>query len=210
VSGLTRTEERAVIDRVLSGETEAFELLVLGSQRKIYNLCLRMTGNPEDANDLTQDSFLKAYQNLASFKGESGFSLWLYRLASNACIDHLRREKRRVKSSLTVQDESGETVELELPDERFTPEGELERRQVIESVEAGLLTLTEEHRQILVLREINGLSYEEIADILDISAGTVKSRISRARVILRKFLLDQGNFSESYASKEHTYERGEV
>lgn len=207
---MTRIEERAVIDRVLAGETEAFELLVVKHQRKIYNLCYRMTGNPEDASDLTQDAFLKAYQNLGSFKGESSISLWLYRLASNACIDHLRREKRRVKSSLTMQDESGDTVELELPDERFTPESELERRLVIEDVEQGLLTLSEEHRQILVLREINALSYDEIADILNLSAGTVKSRISRARVILRKFLLEQGNFSERETSKRHIHERGEV
>jgi len=207
---MTRTEERAVIGRVLSGDIEAFELLVVKNQRKIYNLCYRMTGNAEDANDLSQDAFLKAYQNLANFKGESSVSLWLYRLASNTCIDFLRREKRRVKSSLTVVDESGETVELELPDERFTPERELERRLVIEDIEQGLLTLSEEHRQILILREINALSYDEIGEILHISAGTVKSRISRARVILRKFLLEQGNFSESCASKKYIDERGEV
>jgi len=206
---MTRVEERAVIDRVLSGEGEAFELLVLKNQRKIYNLCYRMTGNPEDASDLTQEAFLKAYQNLARFKGESSISLWMYCLASNACIDHLRREKRREKRSLTVIDETGEVAELELSDERFTPEGELERRQVIEGIEQGLQTLTEEHRQILILREINELSYDEIADILKLSAGTVKSRISRARVILRKFLLEQGNFSESHASKLYTQEKEE-
>lgn len=201
---MTRTEERSTIDRVLSGETDAFELLVVHNQRKIYNLCLRMTGNPEDASDLTQDAFLKAYQNLSGFKGESGFSLWLYRLASNVCIDHLRREKRRARQSLTYQDESGDAVELELPDERFTPEGELDRRQIIEGIQAGLATLSEEHRQILVLREVNELSYDEIAALLEISAGTVKSRISRARVMLRKFLLEQGNFSDISSSEKYS------
>jgi len=207
---VTREEERAVIDRVLAGETDAFELLVMKNQRKIYNLCLRMTGNVEDASDLAQDAFLKAYQNLASFKSESSFSLWLYRLASNVCIDHLRREKRREKRSLTYLDDSGEAMELELSDERFTPERELERRQMVEGIRQGLETLTDEHRQILVLREVNELSYDEIAELLSISAGTVKSRISRARVLLRKFLLEQGNFLERQASEHYISERREV
>jgi len=206
---VTKVKERETIDRVLSGDTEAFESLVLQNQRKIYNLCLRMTGNPEDASDLVQDAFLKAYQNLASFKGESGFSLWLYRLTSNVCIDHLRREKRREKSSLTYIDESGEAMELELPDERFAPETELERRQTAEGIQKGLDALTAEHRQILILREINGLSYDEIAEILAIHAGTVKSRIARARLNLRKILLEDGNFLAGGSSKKQIDREGE-
>ena len=199
---MTKAKERELIDRVLSGEPEAFESLVLQNQRKIYNLCLRMTGNTEDASDLTQDAFLKAYQNLGSFKGESGFSLWLYRLASNVCIDHLRREKRREKSSLTYLDESGAAVELELPDERFSPEVTFERRQVQEHIQQGLDTLTAEHKNILILRELSGYSYDEIAAVLDLSAGTVKSRISRARLALCKFLLQEGNILGENASIE--------
>ncbi|MCL2568521.1 MAG: sigma-70 family RNA polymerase sigma factor [Oscillospiraceae bacterium] len=206
---MTREEERAVIERVLAGESEAFETLLLANQRKVYNLCLRMTGNAEDAEDLAQEAFWKAYQNLAGFKGESGFGPWLYRLASNVCIDHLRREKRREKSSLTYQDESGAAVDIEVPDERFMPETMLDRRQVQESIQRGLDTLTPEHRNILVLREINGLSYEEIGETLELEAGTVKSRISRARIALSKFLLQDGNISEKNSSLEHREERGE-
>jgi len=206
---VTREEERAVIERVLAGESEAFETLLLANQRKVYNLCLRMTGNAEDAEDLAQEAFWKAYQNLAGFKGESGFGPWLYRLASNVCIDHLRREKRREKSSLTYQDESGAAVDIEVPDERFMPETMLDRRQVQESIQRGLDTLTPEHRNILVLREINGLSYEEIGETLELEAGTVKSRISRARIALSKFLLQDGNISEKNSSLEHREERGE-
>ena len=195
-------EEEAIIQRVLSGETEAFEALVLANQRKVYNLCLRMTGNPEDAEDLAQEAFVKAYQNLGSFKGESGFGPWLYRLASNVCIDHLRREKRREKSSLTYLDESGTAAEIELPDERFSPETSLERRQTEEHVQRGLSALTPEHRRILILREFSELSYDEIADALGLSAGTVKSRISRARLALSKILLQGGNFSDGNSSNE--------
>jgi len=168
-----------------------------------------MTGSQEDAEDLAQEAFLKAYQSLAGFKGESGFGPWLYRLTSNVCIDHLRREKRREKSSLTYLDESGAQMELEVPDERFMPEAAFERRQVQESIQRGLDTLTPEHRNILILREINGLSYDEIAEALGLEAGTVKSRISRARLALSKFLLGEGNFPGGNSSEKQTEERGD-
>jgi len=205
---VTREEERDVIGRVLLGETECFEALVRANQRRVYSLCLRMAGNAEDAEDLAQESFIRAYQNLESFKGESGFGPWLYRLASNICIDHLRREKRRDKSSLTYLDESGTAQEMELPDERFTPEVLFERRQAGEQVRRGLDTLTPEHRNILILRELNGLCYDEISSTLGLSVGTVKSRISRARLALSKILLQEGNFFEGSSSKRRTDERG--
>ena len=197
-------EEGAIIQRVLAGEAEAFETLVLANQRKVYHLCLRMTGNQEDAEDLAQEAFLKAFQNLESFKGESGFGPWLYRLASNVCIDHLRREKRREKSSLTYLDDAGVAVEIELPDERFSPAVALDKRQVQERVQQGLDALTSEHRSILVLRELSGLSYDEIGSALGLSAGTVKSRISRARLALTKILVHDGNFSEGDSSRKWT------
>jgi len=206
---VTREEERAVIGRVLNGETAAFETLLRANQRKVYNLCFRMTGSQEDAEDLAQEAFLRAYQSLSGFKGESGFGPWLYRLTSNVCIDHLRREKRREKSSLTYLDESGAQVEMEVPDERFMPEAIFERQQVQASIQRGLGTLTTEHRAILVLREINGLSYDEIGEALGLSAGTVKSRISRARLALSKFLLSEGNFPVGNSSEKQTEERGD-
>ena len=199
---LTREEERDIIKRVLSGETQVCETLVLANQRNIYNLCFRMTRNPEDANDLAQDAFLKAYQNLAGFKGDSSFSLWIYRLTSNLCIDFLRKEKRRTKSSLTYLDDAGETQELEIVDERFTPERALEKTEAIEQLQKGLDTLTAEHREILLMREIDGLSYDEIAEVLNISSGTVKSRIARARQNLTKLLLEERNFFEKTSSCE--------
>ena len=204
---MTKEEVRAVIDRVLAGDADAFEVLVAANQRKVYNLCLRMTGNAEDAEDLAQEAFFRAYQNLASYKGESAFSAWLYRLTSNVCIDHLRRERKREKSSLTYLDESGAPQEIDIPDERFAPERTLERRQVGERIQEGLDTLTPEHRKILILRELGGLSYDEIAARLGLSAGTVKSRISRARQSLSKFLLEDWNFSVEMSSERVPEER---
>lgn len=206
---MTREEERGVIDRILQGDANAFEVLVVANQRSVYNVCLRMTKNQEDAYDLSQEAFLRAYNSLGSFKGESSFSAWLYRLASNICIDFLRREKRRDNVSLTYEDDAGSTLELELPDERFSPVSALERREMAEYIRAGLNTLTEEHRQILTMREIDGLRYDEIAVVLGVSAGTVKSRISRARQSLVKFLSANGNFSIGESSNRQV-ERREV
>ena len=206
---MTREEEARILARIGDGETEAFEMLVKAHERKVYSLCLRMTGTPEDAEDLAQEAFVRAYQSISGFKGESGFGSWLYRLAKNICIDFLRREKRREKSSLTYLDEGGNAVEMEVPDERFTPEGAFAQRQMAEAIGRGLDTLTPEHRDILILREIHGKSYDEIAAALAITAGTVKSRISRARMVLCKFLLEDGNFSLPNSSKQtKVQERG--
>ena len=206
---MTKEEELIAIGRVLAGEQEAFELLVIAHQTKVYNRCLRIVKNPEDASDLAQDAFLKAYQNLASFKGESGFSLWLYRLTTNVCLDFLRREKRREKVSLSYQDESGETLEMEIPDERFAPQKEILQGELLEAIQSGLAILSDEHRKILIMRELDGLSYDEIALFLGISSGTVKSRIARARQHLTKFLLEERNFSDYITSNKHKNNRKE-
>ena len=207
---MTREEEERIIARVLAGDSNAFESLVLSNQRKVYNLCLKMTGNPSDAEDLAQDAFIRAYHNLGSFKGESSFSKWLYRLTSNICIDHLRREKRREAGSLTYQDETGTVHELELPDTRFAPEGALERREIEVSIQSGLNALTVEHREILIMREMEGRTYDEIGALLGLTNGTVKSRISRARMNLSKFLMEAGNIPQGKSSRKRSIERRAV
>lgn len=179
---MTRQEELEIVQRVLSGDTEAFEALVLEHQNKVYSLALRMVGNEEDARDLAQDAFIRAFSSLSGFRGDSKFSVWLYRLTSNICIDFLRsRAKKRTVSMTWTDDEGDDAGELEIPDERFSPEAQLERTSVRESVQRGLESLSPQYRQILLLREVDGLSYDEIAQALGIEAGTVKSRIFRAR-----------------------------
>ncbi len=197
---MTREQEAMIIQRVIGGETEAFELLVLEYQKNVYNVALRITGNAEDAADMAQEAFIKAYNSIASFKGDSRFSVWLYRIVTNVSVDFLRSRARRPASSLTVENEEGETVELEIADEGLSPERLMEAKLTSQAVRRGLEMLPEDYRQILLLREIQGLSYDEIAQVLDIEIGTVKSRIFRARKKLCAYLIKDGNIPDFVSS----------
>ena len=198
---MTPEQEMHCVRRVLDGDVNAFEQLMHAHEKTVYNLALRALGNPQDAEDVTQEAFLKAYRSLSSFRGDSKFSVWLYRIVSNLCLDFLRARSRRPSQSLTVEDDEGEVGELEIPDEHFSPEKLLDRKLTRESVQRGLASLPDDARQILLLRELKGLSYEEIADVLDLEPGTVKSRIFRARKKLCAFLLQDGNLPDSLSSK---------
>ncbi|MCL2343123.1 MAG: sigma-70 family RNA polymerase sigma factor [Firmicutes bacterium] len=191
---MTRDEERAIVERAKRGDGSAFELLVLAHQKQVYNLALRMVKNEDDAFDVAQEAFLRAYSALHRFRGDSKFSVWLYRLTSNLSIDFLRKRRRENIVSLSFLNEQEETEELEIPDERFSPETELERRELRARVSSGLNELPAEYRQILVLRELGGLSYEELAETLSLETGTVKSRLFRARKRLCAILSKDGNF----------------
>ena len=193
--------EWELVQRAKQGDEESFAALVEQNQGWIYNLALRMTGNPDDALELSQEAFLNAWKGLGKFQGDSSFATWLYRLTSNVCIDFLRREKRRNALSMTISlDDEEEARQAELPDERFSPHVEAERRERQETLRAGLSTLSAEHRRVLILRELEGLSYGEIAQVLGLEEGTVKSRIARARLALRNYLKKQGNFFDSSTS----------
>ena len=199
---MTREQELAVIRRVQQGDTEAFEALVAAYEKNVFNVALQMTGNREDAQDLTQEAFIKAYSSLSSFRGDSRFSSWLYRIVSNVCLDFKRRQSRRPSASLTVEDDEGESVQLDIADESQSPEALLERKMTREAVREGLKQLPDEQRQILLLREIQGLSYEEIGEAMGLEEGTVKSRIFRARKKLCAFLLKDGNIPDSISSSK--------
>lgn len=195
-------EERVLIERVQRGEDEAFSDLMALHEKQVYNLCLRMTGNPEDAQDLAQEAFLKAWRGLQFYKFESSFSTWLYRLTSNVCIDFLRQQKRRSALSLTVTDEQGEEAELEVPDAEPLPEQQVIHREDRQAIANAMSELEEEYRLALTLRVVDDLPYEQIADVLDLKVGTVKSRIARARMKLKKILQESGNFSVSGTSNQ--------
>ena len=195
---MTPEREQDVIRRVLRGDSEAFSELVAAYQKTVYNIALRLLGSREDAEDAAQEVFLKAYTGLQSFRGESRLSVWLYRVTNNVCIDFLRRRKETV--SLSAQDEDGEPLELEIPDVRFDPAALAERADLREQVGRALDKLPPDARQILLLRELGGQSYDEIAQTLSLDIGTVKSRIFRARKKLCALLA--GNFSETFPSKE--------
>jgi len=198
---VTRDREKEIIDRVLAGETEAFEELVLAHQKNVYNLALRTVGNQEDALDMSQEAFFKAFNSLGSFRGDSKFSVWLYRLTTNLCIDFLRKNKRNQVQQLSYINPDGEEQDIEISDERFSPETELEKKEFRDAVISGLDGLSPDYRNILVLREIGGLSYEEISKESGLDIGTVKSRLFRARKRLCALLMDSGNISVSPPSK---------
>ena len=197
---MTREQEAAIVRKVLGVDANAFETLVLEYEKNVYNIALRMTGNSEDAADMTQEAFIKAYNSLQSFRGDSKFSVWLYRIVSNVCLDFLRSKNRRPTVSLSVEDDDGEDAQLDVADESQSPELLLDRKLTRDSVRRGLDSLPPDYRQILLLREIQGLSYDEIAQALSLEVGTVKSRIFRARKRLCTFLIDDGNISDFSSS----------
>ena len=192
-------QEAQWIDKARRGDQEAFAHLVRLYEKRVLALSTRMCRNREDAAEAAQEAFLAAWQGLPFFRGESQFSTWLYRLASNACVDLLRREGRRRASAGPSLDD--EELNLDVPDPAPSPQDAAERQELREEIERGLSALSPEHREVLILREIHQLRYDEIADSLSLDVGTVKSRISRARKQLRNFLLKSGNFSPPPASK---------
>lgn len=189
--------EKELIARLQARDEAAFEELIRQYEKKVYSLCFRMCGNAEDAEEAAQDAFLALWRGIDRFRQESSLSTWIYRLASNACIDLMRRKKKGA-SSVSLDDEE---LFVDAVDPAPQPHEEAERRETQRLLQEGLLSLPAEYRSILLLREIEGLSYSEISAALDLELGTVKSRISRGRTLLRNFLSVNGNFFENTASK---------
>ena len=189
--------ERELIARLQKRDETAFEELLRQYEKKVYTLCFRMCGNSEDAEEAAQDTFLALWRGIDRFRQESSLSTWIYRLASNACIDLLRRRKKQ-GSSLSLDDEE---LFLDAVDSAPRPQDAVEHREAQKLLQEGLSALPEEYRKVLILREIEGLSYTEIAESASLELGTVKSRISRGRVLLRNFLSGSGNFFEIASSK---------
>lgn len=189
--------EKELIARLQARDEAAFEELIRQYEKKVYSLCARMCGNAEDAEEAAQDAFLALWRGIDRFRQESSLSTWIYRLASNACIDLMRRKKKGA-GSVSLDDEE---LFVDAVDPAPQPHEEAERRETQRLLQEGLLSLPAEYRSILLLREIEGLSYSEISAALDLELGTVKSRISRGRTLLRNFLSVNGNFFENAASK---------
>ncbi|MDP4110202.1 MAG: sigma-70 family RNA polymerase sigma factor [Bacillota bacterium] len=201
------TEESQIIKRVQNGDEAAFEELLSAYEKKIYNLAYRESRNVQDAMDITQEVFLRVFRSIKDFRGESSFSTWVYRIATNMCIDFARRAAKNNAVSLTVYDEDGEAADMDIPDDSSTPETYYEKTELRREMERGLRMLSPEHRHIIILRDINGLSYLEIAQILKLEEGTVKSRLARARAKLASFIIQGNNFAP-IQSKEKEGRRG--
>jgi RNA polymerase sigma-70 factor (ECF subfamily) len=185
-------DDAALVARCLKGETEAFEQLVRRHEKRMINIAYRMTGNFEEACEVVQDAFVSAYRNLKSFKGAARFSTWLYSIVANHSRNSLKRMKaKRKREPVSVDDpvlaEEG-AVQVEHASDSPTALEELERKEVQQRVQGCIDALDVEFKEVIVLRDIQGFRYEEIAGMLGLAAGTVKSRIFRARDAVRECL----------------------
>lgn len=169
------------------GKAQAFEQLVQEHERMVYLLCLRMMGNREDALDCAQEAMLNAYQAFDRYRGEANVKTWLYRIAHNTCIDALRRRKQ-VLSLDTLRDGGFDVADTKAQ----TPHAVLESKERYEEINRAVQKLPEDQRAVLVMRDYQNMAYDEIARVLDLPEGTVKSRINRAREKIKKILLKNG------------------
>ena len=182
-------DDQRLISGCLAGDSAAFGALVTRYQDRLYNTVFRLVGNAEDARDVVQDSFLSAYQSLTAFKGDSLFFTWLYRIAINNAISMKRRQ--RAVLPLTPELESGTLGEPADPSEAARPGRALEMAEDERLIHQALGRLSPEHRAVLVLKDMEGRKYEEMAELLEVPIGTIRSRLHRARLELRDILLQE-------------------
>ena len=184
-----RLEDAEMVVAVREGDTTAFRGLVEKYQGRVYSMVYGMVRNREDARDLTQEAFVKAYRNLQGFRLEASFYTWLYRIAMNLAIDHTRKRKRRevagFDESVATKDADGGIDAVHHGD---SPSKALERKQLLRRIMDGMQKLSDDQRQVILLREVEGLSYKEISEVMEIPEGTVMSRLFYARKKLQKIL----------------------
>jgi RNA polymerase sigma-70 factor (ECF subfamily) len=176
-----REVDQQLVERAQRGDKLAFELLVSKYERKLQRLLSRLVRDPTQVEDVTQEAFIKAYRALPSFRGDSAFYTWLYRIGINTAKNHLAAQGRKVPALSDMPGDDPEDDGAALGRDANTPEDELTSRQVAETVNAAMQALPEELRSAIMLREIEGMSYDEIAEIMNCPIGTVRSRIFRAR-----------------------------
>lgn len=188
--------ERLLIEKSLQGDVASFEKLINQYQVYVYNIAFRTLGHEEDAKDAAQDAFIKVFKNLSQYTGDAQFSTWLYRIVINTCKDYLRKRSSIKETSIESTSDEGEQYLMELPDsEILQPEKQLERKEMQGKIIKALDQLPEANKTAVVLRDIRGLSYEEISIIESCSVGTVKSRINRGRNYLRTLLYNDPDFA---------------
>jgi len=182
--------ERALVIEAVSGDIQSFQKLIEIHQKKIFNLVYRMINNEEDAKDLTQDILVKAFKNIEKFRLDSSFSTWLYRIATNTCLDELRKRKKRFSEiPLTVEDEETDKTIKEYAIDRNGPDSIYLKKERQRLISDEIKKLSPDYKQMIILRDIQGLSYEEISEICEVNIGTIKSRINRGRNQLRERLM---------------------
>lgn len=199
--GLCMSEnEKLLLAKAKKGDIGAFELLIEKHQKFVFNIALKMIGNYDDASELAQEALIKVFKSIGSFKEEASFSTWVYRITTNVCLDELRKRKNRNITYIDedIMTEDGE-IKREIVDLNPLPDAVAENNELKKAVNAAIMALSEEHRIVVVMRDINGMSYEEIAKAINCPEGTVKSRINRARQTLKEILQKNKElFDEKY------------
>lgn len=198
---LSNLDDACLIIAFKEGNSDAFQALVRRYEDRVFNLCLRMVNDEVESADLTQEVFLKVYRSIGNYQHNHAFYTWVYRIAVNACIDCLRKRKRHAHTiSLCIagrEDQGDGGRELDIPDASGIPDALLEQAQLRDKMMEAIGQLSEKLRTIILLKEVEGFTYEEISDVLECSRGTVKSRLFRARERLREILgpaMAAGNF----------------
>lgn len=183
-----KVPDEQLITRALTGDQKAYELLLVRHRKAIFHVVTKIVRNKEEAQDLVQETFMKAFNALASYRSEYRFSTWLYKIAANCAIDFVRKKKIEALSlDRPIETKDGQ-VEIELPDRTWDPERDLVRKQKLRSIDEAIESLPDKYREVIIYRHKDDMSYEEIAGVLETPVGTVKARIFRARELLKKKL----------------------
>ncbi len=192
IVGRSAREDVILIRAFQGGDKAVFDELVLKHQHKVFNLCFRLSGDYQEANDAAQETFIKVYESLKRFRFESAFSTWLYRIAVNICKNKFKSlAYRQMKKTVPLDNpglSEGDDSALEIRDDTHSPDNELEKMERMRAIEEAINMLPPEQKTVVTLRDIEGFSYEEIVQITGTALGTVKSRLARARLDLRKRL----------------------
>lgn len=183
-----QVQDDLLIAKALGGDQKAYESLLVRHRKAIFHVVTKIVRNQDEAQDLVQETFMKAFNALASYRSEYRFSTWLYKIAANCAIDFVRKKRIEALSlDRPIQTKDGQ-VEFELPDRTWDPERNLVRKQKLKSIDEAIDSLPDKYREVIIYRHRDDKSYEEIADILGTPVGTVKARIFRARELLKKKL----------------------
>ena len=191
LNNLSAFADRDLVTRAMAGREDGFEELVRRYQRPIATYVYRLVGDYESALDLTQEVFIKVYNSLRRYRSEFKFSTWIYKIAHNSAVDHLRRYSTRATSALTGEFD-GEQYELPLESRRLSPEQESERAERRAEIEQVVRSLPLAYRELVLLRHAHDMSYEEISEVMGLPLGTVKNRLFRAREAMRQQFIERG------------------
>lgn len=187
--------EKTLIEKCKKGDIEAFEKLIFDYQKKVFNICYRFMQNHEDASEIAQEVFIKVYKSIINFMEESKLSTWIYKIAATTCIDELR--KRKNINTVSIDNDE---LAVSLPDNSNNPHDVLSKNELKRELHNAINSLNDDHRDVIILRDMQGFSYEEIAKMLKLPLGTVKSRIKRGREGIKQYLIKNGNFFDKVSS----------